>query len=159
MIFFYGEVSNQMISTFTFCFNNVERILSNERRTFQFDIIIWFHSIWAFTLSYYFKSTFLFYLAFYCLMIQQRQNPAKHFDISGWNFPPPPPKKKFVCCGKVCTGKTPGSQGRELPSCSWLWLQQRASWQRQQQSRGTLSYAETRGRTPDVTCSMLYSHK
>lgn len=31
MIFFYGEVSNQMISTFTFCFNNVKRILSNER--------------------------------------------------------------------------------------------------------------------------------
>lgn len=64
IFFFYEEVSNQMISTFTFCFNNVERILSNERRTFQFDIIIWFHSIWAFILSYYFKSTFLFYLTF-----------------------------------------------------------------------------------------------
>lgn len=71
MIFFYKEVSNQMISTFTFCFNNVERILSNERRTFQFDIIIWFHFFWAFILPYYFKSTFLFYLAICCLMIQQ----------------------------------------------------------------------------------------
>lgn len=148
-----------MISTFTFCFNNVKRILSNERRTFQFDIIIWFHSIWAFMLSYYFKSTFLFYLAFYCLMISQHQNPAKRFDISEWNFPLPPASSKFVCCGKFCAGKTPGPQGTELPSFSWLWLQQRASWQRQQPSRGTLPYAESRGRTSDVTCSMLYSHK
>lgn len=59
-----GEVSNKMISTFTFCFNNVEKILPNERQAFRLDIIIWFHSIWAFTLSHYSKSTFLFSLSY-----------------------------------------------------------------------------------------------
>lgn len=157
MIFFYGEVSNQMISTFTFCFNNVEKILSNERRTFQFDIIIWFHSIWAFILLYYFKSTFLFYLVFYCLMIQQRQNPAKHFDISGWNIlPPPPPNLYAVEKSALGRPRVPRGGNCHLAAGSGS---SRASWQGQQQSRGALSYAEAKGRTTDVTCSMLYSHK
>lgn len=81
-----GEVSNKMISTFTFCFNNVEKILPNERQAFRLDIIIWFHSIWAFTLSHYSKSTFLFSLTFCCLMIQRRQNTLR---LLGGIYPPP----------------------------------------------------------------------
>lgn len=95
-----------MISTFTFCFNNVEKILPNERQAFRLDIIIWFHSIWAFTLSHYSKSTFLFSLTFCCLMIQRRQNTLR---LLGGIYPPPPPHIS-VHWSQCWMGKVPASQ-------------------------------------------------